>query len=1060
MRKTDVSVIFATHNREDVLEQVFDAWRKTDRATKYKYEIICSDDASTDRTVAIIESVRDLPVKLVRNQKGGAGKARNAALAVAAGKLVIFTGDDIFPGEDYINRHFENYLKYGDQVATLGRIDWHPKIPMNHLMRHITEIGCEQFGFIALMPYQPVDFRHFYTSNISVPAALLHRQDCFFHTGFDKCGFEDIELGYRLQKAGMRLYYDPDLLAYHYHVYDSVEKFCDRQLNAGRQLVAFSHMHDDLADQCICDVENCMDDFSKYKKGRKGNVSLRGKLIQNGIQVAKKSLSGFEKRIQSDDRAVYKTICSLAYAALFRFYYAYGTVSCAAAERRIDSRTSQMVDFTCRYLRKPYQELYWNTGEGFREQEARKWVYWDDSETVFIHVLPDGVRELWIAPLKDYCKAKIMEMSFVLEDGKTVAANVTWHNACQADGVTYDFSNTNDPCIIIGELPAAYRSIRIRMRVKALKKNMGIYQMFRNAAARMFHRMECRVQNAKPLKITYAYGQRRRIQIGVGGKLPLAEKESLLRAYQEQVSVLGEDVAIQDAGNMKSGYTDYLYEPSQKPLDITQMLQVAYMLLNHVVDYALVSKSYIEYPQIACQDLSDVLIYHALLKKENGYAWMENACGRYMRLPAYHVETNGIDTQKAGIFVQPSQNGYLGKQNAKFRISSRKFGQRKGSKPLVFVIPIFLAVGGIERNTIEVMRQLKDRYDFCMITLEYHTSRHGSLHYQLDGICSYIFDLREMTQEAHFLETFYELKEIFMPDLLWLCNNSPWFEQHTAQIQQIFSGIPIVAQDVYDTRAGWIAYYKNPEVKSFQRFIAITKLIHDVFISEYHIPEEKIDIIYPAVDDTQIRKVKKSGLSYAAVCKKYGLDQNKKHFSYIARLAEQKNPIRYLTLVKKCIESGMDDIQFLMVGDGPYKQKVDLFLEKNNMRQHVVRLPYVKNIPELMCALDGLVITSDFEGMPIVCIEAMGMEVPVFSTDAGDTKRFLVKNRNGMILDETESDFNNFKNFLEHLEEYKSNAKKCSDQMLDYFSIRQVSRQYDQVFAKAMKGGKKDAGQQ
>ena len=119
----------------------------------------------------------------------------------------------------------------------------------------------------------------------------------------------------------------------------------------------------------------------------------------------------------------------------------------------------------------------------------------------------------------------------------------------------------------------------------------------------------------------------------------------------------------------------------------------------------------------------------------------------------------------------------------------------------------------------------------------------------------------------------------------------------------------------------------------------------------------------------------------------------------------------------------------------------------------------MKNVPELMYVLDGIVITSDFEGMPIVCIEAMGMEVPVFSTDAGDTKRFLKKYGNGMILDETESDFSNFLKFLKHLEEYKRNAKKCADRMLEYFSIRQISRQYDQTFTNARKGGSSDAGQ-
>lgn len=1053
----DVSVIFATHNREDVLEQVFAAWKKTDRVTKYEYEIICSDDDSTDHTIQIIQSVRELPVKLLQNKKGGAGKARNAALEIAAGKLIIFTGDDIFPGEDYINRHFENYLKYGDNVATLGRIDWHPDIKVNHLMRHITEIGCEQFGFIALPPYQMVDFRHFYTSNISVPAKLLHKQEYYFHTGFDKYGFEDIELGYRLQKAGMKIYYDPDILAHHYHVYDSVEKFCDRQINAGDQLVAFCKIHDDLADKCISDVENIRDIYFKYKKGQKLDSSFRGNFIQSSIRIGKSLTCLLEKKLMQKDHSFYRTICSFVYAALFRFYYTYGTVNRINREYGLCKGKSYVTDFTYRYMRMPYQEIYWNKGHGFTEQQARKWVYWDDSETSYRLDLQTGVKELWVAPLKGRCKVQIVSMGFILQDGSFEPAKISWHNACRMDNGKYDFSNTNDPCILVKELPSGCKSFQIQMKVKALKSDMRIYKMFRSAAARMFHRVECKVQNAKPLRITYAYGQRRTIQIGIGGSISADQKEKLLRSYQEQVSILGEDVIISEIGHMKTGYTDYCYEPSKEPLDITQILQVVMVLLNYDIDYVLVSKSYIEYPQIACQNLADVVIYRSLLERNVDCKWIEAGCGKYMRLPAYKVETQSVLAHEKGFTVQPTEKGFLGCHDVEYRISRRSFGQRNRQKPLIFVIPIFLAVGGIERNTIEVMRQMKDKYDFCMITIEYHTSRHGSLHYQLKGICNYIFDLREITEETHFLELFYELNQMFNPDLIWLCNNSPWFEQHTAQIQEIFSGVPIVAQDVYDTKAGWIEYYKNPQVRNFQRFIAITKLIRDTFISSYQIPEEKIDIIYPTVDDKQICTVKKSEISYEAVCEKYGLDKTKKHVSFLARLAEQKNPLRYCKLVKACLEHGMTGIQFIMVGDGPCKDKVDSFLEKNQMQDRIVRIPYVKNVPEFMRMLDALVITSDFEGMPIVCIEAMSMGVPIFSTDSGDTKRFIQKNRNGMIIKETESDYINFKTFMDNWEEYKKNATVCADDMLDFFSISHICEQYDQTFQMAMNGGQNES---
>ena len=275
----DVSVIFATYNRADILKDVFEAWKEVDKATKYSYEIICSDDDSTDGTVEIIKGIKGLPITILKNKKGGASKARNAALKIAKGKVIIFTGDDIFPTPNFINIHYENYLKFGENVATLGRIDWHKGIELNHLMKHITEIGCEQFGFIGLPVYQFIDFRHFYTSNISVSAALLSSLDKFFDTDFDKYGFEDIEFGYRLQKNGMKIYYDPEALAYHHHVYNSIYKFCERQISAGEELVVFNQMHDDLEDKCICDVENCSQSFEKFLDKKKISEIWTGKIL-------------------------------------------------------------------------------------------------------------------------------------------------------------------------------------------------------------------------------------------------------------------------------------------------------------------------------------------------------------------------------------------------------------------------------------------------------------------------------------------------------------------------------------------------------------------------------------------------------------------------------------------------------------------------------------------------------------------------------------------------------------------------------------------------------------
>lgn len=1045
----DVSVIFATHNRADILNAVFDAWRAVDRATMYSYEIICSDDESTDGTVDIIKSIRDLPVRLIENKKGGAARARNAALRTASGKLVIFTGDDIFPREDFINRHYENHLKYGDQVATLGRLDWHKDIPLNHLMKHITEIGCEQFGFIALPAYQLIDFRHFYTSNISVSSAMLSSLDNYFNTDFDKYGFEDIEFGYRLQKNGMKIYYDPDILASHHHVYDSVEKFCRRQISAGEELVVFSHMHDDLEDKCICDIQNITDAFEKYSKIHRHFSSLKGQSILALVSLTKTCSRFLEKMIYKHDGALQKTICSIFYAGVFKFFFFYGVVLRIADEKQIYPSKAWLARFSVQYMKKSFHEIYWNTGFGFNESESRKWICWDETEIILEKTLPSGVCEIWIAPLKDYCIAEIESIEFVLHDGMHQNADIYWHNACDVKGKVYDFTHTNDPMILVNSLPPNYKSIRVKLRVKNMHHNENLCKIIRRAAGKMFKRNRQKNLNINP-NIEYAFGQRRHIQIGIGGNLDKQQTQKLIDLYNQQLEILGPDVTVSDRNNMRPGYIDYFYDPMNEPLDVTQFLQAVYTLLNNAIDYVLISKAYTDFPKVACQNIFDVLIYSSLINLKEDFSRIMYAKGRYMRLPGYVREEHCIDFSDLCPELEIEQEYYLRSSNKDFRISERDFGTIDCEKPFVFVIPVFLAVGGVERNTIEIMNCLKEQYNFCLLTLERHTEQQGSLHYQLNGICRYIFDLREITEHDHFLECLFELKKIFHPQLLWFCNNSPWLERHLGEVQTLFKDSSIVLQDVYDTKMGWIEYYNSPYIQNADRYIAITELIKEVFTDKYKLPESKIDVIYPVVDADRIKAMKNSSAAYEDICEKYGLDKSKEHYAYVARLTEQKDPLRFLRLVYDVSNELSEKIQFVMVGNGGYKEEVDAFIRKKNIT-NLIRIPYVANAPELIGCMDGLIITSRYEGMPIVSIEAMGMGTPIFSTDSGDTKRFVEMNSCGLIIDESMSDKENFYQFRKELDTYKENALSHSEKILDYFSAKNIAGQYLQTFRKAAK---------
>lgn len=91
-----VSVIIPAYNMEEFIRPCMDGVLAQ---TMKDIEVICVDDGSTDGTPAILREYeeRDVRVKVLEQENGGAGKARNTGLAVARGETLSFLdADDLF----------------------------------------------------------------------------------------------------------------------------------------------------------------------------------------------------------------------------------------------------------------------------------------------------------------------------------------------------------------------------------------------------------------------------------------------------------------------------------------------------------------------------------------------------------------------------------------------------------------------------------------------------------------------------------------------------------------------------------------------------------------------------------------------------------------------------------------------------------------------------------------------------------------------------------------------------------------------------------------------------
>ncbi len=120
--------------------------------------------------------------------------------------------------------------------------------------------------------------------------------------------------------------------------------------------------------------------------------------------------------------------------------------------------------------------------------------------------------------------------------------------------------------------------------------------------------------------------------------------------------------------------------------------------------------------------------------------------------------------------------------------------------------------------------------------------------------------------------------------------------------------------------------------------------------------------------------------------------------AWIGRLAEEKRPLEFLTIIAELAQRG--PVRALMVGDGPMAAAVDDKIQRLALKDLVKRIPQIPrgDIGQIYAAADFLVLTSAIEGLPFVALEALASGCPVAATDVGDMESIVTHGENGFLV--------------------------------------------------------------
>lgn len=119
---------------------------------------------------------------------------------------------------------------------------------------------------------------------------------------------------------------------------------------------------------------------------------------------------------------------------------------------------------------------------------------------------------------------------------------------------------------------------------------------------------------------------------------------------------------------------------------------------------------------------------------------------------------------------------------------------------------------------------------------------------------------------------------------------------------------------------------------------------------------------------------------------------------FVGRLANQKDPLLLLqafALVRKQLPTA----RLLMVGDGPLRHEVEQTAAGLGDDSAVTVLGY-RDAQQLMPAFDLLALSSRYEGLPYVLLEALAAGLPIVAMPVGGIRQTVTNDINGMVCRE------------------------------------------------------------
>jgi glycosyltransferase involved in cell wall biosynthesis len=232
------SVVIPTYNRAELLRRTLDSLSAQD-LPRTAFEVLVVDDGSSDATAEVVQGFGDrLDVKYFFQPDEGwrVAQARNVGIAHATGEVCVFVDSGVVLHSGCLRAHVQSHQQAAGPVAVVGYVygwgregsdaqemirtlDFDDPDASIELMRQTGRWVDVRESFYARQADDvdrlPAPWIVYWTCNVSAPMEQL-RSIGGFDEQIRSWGGEDIDLGYRLHREGVRFLVNRSASSIHY----------------------------------------------------------------------------------------------------------------------------------------------------------------------------------------------------------------------------------------------------------------------------------------------------------------------------------------------------------------------------------------------------------------------------------------------------------------------------------------------------------------------------------------------------------------------------------------------------------------------------------------------------------------------------------------------------------------------------------------------------------------------------------------------------------------------------------------------------------------------------